>query len=123
VAVTQPDPAQAPHSPPTDPVDVSLHRGPYLLAPDSADPLPDALWERVDLDNLQSSAAALGAAVDEAARAEREGAAKAVTLAASGGVPIPEATVKFLQQVGGDAIVEALSQLTGPVAAPGPKTA
>jgi hypothetical protein len=40
--------------------------GPYYIAPDSAEPLPNSIWQRIDLSVLEASVARGNAKLDEA---------------------------------------------------------
>jgi hypothetical protein len=79
--------------------------GVYYIAPDSAKPLPETMWNRIDYLALDASVARLNAEVE---------ATRAVT-ALSGRAPtifrVPDDRRLYLTGVGGDAVEAMLSEL------------
>lgn len=80
----------------------------YFIAPDSAEPWPDAVWDRVD------PAAVVEAVERLAAREAPLRAAQRAQLAGQGGFAVSEKQRALLRSIGGQASMRALRRLSAP---------
>lgn len=85
-----------------------LGGGPYIIAPDSAEPIPTSIWARIDLDDLD-------AAVDRMnAQLERELTPVQLASAGPGGPSVdflPKESRDLLRDIGGDEALKTLAEL------------
>jgi hypothetical protein len=79
--------------------------GPYIIAPDSAEPWPDEIWQRIDLEELNESMTQIDSLRAEATADELQ------DFTSPRGFFIPERDRDLLRRIGGTAATDALHRL------------